>query len=408
VKFAAKFTAELVTKFTAELVTKFAAELVTKFAALSGARAARRPGSGFMLLCGLGSGVFGMNQAQGAACCGKSSAAPFLMVGDDQTQLSLGVALGNVVAQIADDGVPNFGSSQNSETSQTYKLDLATLLSDRMQGGLSVPVTTYSVLRGGSAGGASTGSGISESSTGLGDLRLSLGYEVLPAWSYSSWKPQGFLFSALTLPTGRSYDGSSRTLATDVTGAGYFSWTVGALLLKKWTVWDAFLVPEIHYALPRTLWEREAAIGGGVAIGGDKRGDGRGDRGAATGPARGLETGTALRLSPGFGGSLGVGFGFSPRSGQLRLGFRLQPRVEQGVQVSAPAAGGGTLGSARDYVTSTGVSVATCDTGIDVSYMMSSVDSVSVSYVDQTLLGPALNSGLSRSLGIGFQHRWER
>ncbi|MEO5971567.1 MAG: hypothetical protein ABIQ95_16705 [Bdellovibrionia bacterium] len=299
----------------------------------------------------------GANHALAAACCGKSSAAPFLMVGDDQMQLSLGLALGNVVAHIADDGVPNFGSSRNSETSQAYKLDMAALLSDRIQGGFSVPIATYAVSRG----------NLQEASTGLGDVRLSLGYEFLPSWSYSVWRPQGFLFTGLTLPTGRSYDGRRQVMATDVTGTGYFTWTVGALLLKKWTVWDVFLVPETHYSFSRTTQD----LGG------------------------------AYTLSPGFGGSIGVGFGLSPGSGNLRFGFRLQPKLEQGLEVSTPAAAG-------NLVMSAGAVIATCDTGIDASYMMSSVDSVSVSYTDQTLLGPAMNTSLSRSLGINFQHRWER
>jgi hypothetical protein len=314
----------------------------------------------FFLLGLLGAGIvisFFEQRVEAAACCGKSSAAPFLMVGDDQMQLSFGLALGNVVALIADDGVPNFGSSKNSETSQSYKLDMATLLSDRLQGGLSVPVTTYKVSK----------ESVKESSTGLGDVRLSLGYEILPSWSYSSWKPQGFLFTALTLPTGRAYDGSQRMLATDVTGAGYFSWTVGALFLKKWTVWDVFLVPEVHYSFARTLED----LGG------------------------------TYQLNPGLGGSVGVGFGISPGSGNLRLGLRVQPRLEQGVQVSSPARSG-------NYILSQGATVGACDTGIDASYMISSVDSMSVSYTDQTLLGPAMNSTLSRSLGLSYQHRWER
>lgn len=272
-------------------------------------------------------------------------------------QVSLGLALGNVVAHIGDDGVPQFGSSQNSDISQAYRLDVTALLSDRVQGGVSVPVITYQVSR----------SGLRESSTGLGDVKLSLGYEILPSWSYSSWKPQGFLFTALTLPTGRTYEGSQQKLATDVTGSGYYSWSVGALFLKKWVAWDVFLVPETHYSFSRNL----------------------------------EDAGGAYRLSPGFGGSMGLGFGISPGSGSLRLGLRIQPRVEQALKQSFPGLG-------EEGVARSGPMIATCDTGIDASYMMSSADSVSVSYTDQTLLGPALNSNLSRSLGINFQHRWER
>jgi hypothetical protein len=294
----------------------------------------------------------------GAACCGKSSAAPFLITGDDQLQVSFGVSLGNTVGYVGDNGVPNFGSSGESQVSQAYKLDLTTLLTDRLQAGVSLPVLTY----------ASTRGLYEESSIGIGDVRISLGYEVMPSWTYSDWKPQGFLFTALTLPTGKSYfDGDIKRLGTNVTGLGYYSWSVGALFQKKWAVWDTFVVPEGHYSFARTSGD----------------------------------SGGTFSLHPGFGGSLGLGFGWSPGAGSLRMGFRVQPRLEQGIQLSS-------LGLGGNVNLSQGAWVSVCDTGFDASYMASSMDSISVSYTDQTLLGPAMNTNLSRILGLNYQHRWER
>src|SRR4051794_28894893 len=74
-----------------------------------------------------------MERCWGAPCCARNSATPILIVGDDQAQLNLGVALANVVAESGEDGVPAFGSPNNSDVSQTYRMDGAILLSDRLQ-----------------------------------------------------------------------------------------------------------------------------------------------------------------------------------------------------------------------------------------------------------------------------------
>lgn len=293
--------------------------------------------------------------AWGAPCCARNSATPFLIVGNDEAQINMAYSYSGVVAKADPDGVPYFKSEGAVEQIQTTRCDAAFLLSDLWQTGVSVPLIQNTV-------GTTTQN---VSAIGIGDVRVSVGYEFLPAWSYSRWKPQGFLFTLLTVPTGRSPFESNHPRRVDITGNGFFSVGVGGLFIKRWTQWDVFVVPEVHYSLPRTFDHQD------------------------------LKT----EATPGWGGSFGVGAGFSPGGGALRFGFRVHPRYDQGVVSS-------TL--ELFSISTFGKPIASCDTGFDVSYLISTHDTAMLSYTDQTLLGVAMNTNLSRSLSVSYQHRWTR
>ena len=122
---------------------------------------------------------FMAEKAWSAACCARSAAAPFLILTDDHAQVNLGVSAADAVAHVADE--LSLRAPGTTDLTQQYRLDGATLISDRWQAGASVAMV-----------GRSVGSQDSpETSLGLGDTRLSFGYEFLPNWNYSSWKPQG-------------------------------------------------------------------------------------------------------------------------------------------------------------------------------------------------------------------------
>lgn len=296
--------------------------------------------------------VFALNQAWSAPCCARSSATPVLIVGDDQSQINFGIALGNVVAEVTEEGIPYFKSADTNEVTQTYRMDGATLLSDRFQVGASVNLVNHTVMRPDASG----------SDMGVGDSRISFGYEVLPRWTYSSWKPQGYLFTVLTLPTGRSVYESQRPTLSDITGNGFYSVSLGTLMMKRWGRWDAFVIPEGHYSFSRTFQNNDQNI----------------------------------QIVPGFGGSIGVGGGFSPGEGSFRFGLRVQPRYDQ-ARLAPSVDGDGQ-----------GAPITLCDTGLDVSYLMNDTNTLLFSFTDQTLLGSPINTNLNRVFALNFQHRWER
>ncbi len=293
------------------------------------------------------------SESRAASCCGRNAATPTLIVGDDRAQMNFTLSGSGFVANASSDGVAKFEGG-DSKFAYTYRWDGAILLEDRLQAGLSFSVVNQSFNQG----------SVQETYTGVGDIKLSLGYEVLPLWSYSSWKPQGFAFAMFNIPTGRSTLDSETLLATDVIGSGYYSLSTGFLLLKKWKIWDVFLLPEFHYSLPR-----EVSAGSFNFV-----------------------------QRPGVGGSLGLGVGLSPGGGVFRLGMRLQQRYDQGILSVETSQSTEQSGPSR----------SSCDFGLDLAYLFQPNATMMVSYIDQTLIGSAKNAPLNRTVALNFQYRWPR
>ncbi len=307
----------------------------------------------FTLIFSLFSFFFSTEATWAAPCCARNAATPALIVGDDQTQVNLGFSLAHVVADATEDGALVFNSPNYSDISQVHRFDFSTMVSDRLQFGSSFNLVRHTVRD----------SELSETQLGVGDTRLNVGYELLPVWNYSKWKPQIFIFSTFTFPTGRSKYEFERPLLSDVTGNGFYSVSMGGLILKRWGIWDIFLLPEIHFAFPRTFETEQGN----------------------------------LKVYPRLGGSFGVGAGWSPGNGPVRLGLRIQPRLDQT-----------TVTVLGDQISGSQGMLSVCDTGFDAALLISSTDSLMVSYTDQTLLGVATNLNVNRTLALNFQHRWER
>lgn len=285
-----------------------------------------------------------------APCCSANAAAPSLISGDDKAQITLGSSFGKVIGDTTRDGTSIFRAENDNETSQSFRLDAASLISDRWQIGASIPLIRRGIVR----------PGIDANSTRLGDLRLSAGYEVLPEWSYSNW-PKGYIFTQLILPTGRSiYDAESGG-AVDATGQGFVMTALGALLLKRFGNWDSYFMPEIHYSFGRTFTTSES-----ITVGGS------------------------------LGGSAALGIGISPMNGNLRIGLRIQP----------------TYGGSKKVLSSSGKSLTAYqlawDTALELAYLIEEKISLSAAYTDQTLLGPANGTTLSRSVSLALQYRMPR
>ncbi|MCB0412077.1 MAG: hypothetical protein KDD22_06090, partial [Bdellovibrionales bacterium] len=96
-----------------------------------------------------------------AACCGGGGSLPALLIGDDKAQVTAAFS----DQQMTVDHVDSNGLWSKSNTHQqvrTWSFSGATLLSDRWQMGLSIPVMERNYLN--------------YSETGLSDVTLGLGY----------------------------------------------------------------------------------------------------------------------------------------------------------------------------------------------------------------------------------------
>jgi hypothetical protein len=287
-----------------------------------------------------------------AACCGGASAAPTLLTGDDRAQLSASLSLAQVIGDTSPAGISVFRADGDHERTETLRLDGALLLTDRWQAGASLPLVrrthATSLLPG-------------ESASGLGDVSLSGAYEILPEWEYSAWRPRGFAFAQLVLPTGpANYD---QTLV-ETRGRGFYSLGAGVMLIKSWGGWDSSLMVEAHRELARTF--ADAAIG-------------------------------EQEVRPGWSGSVALGAGYSPARLPLRIGVALSPVYVSKMDI--------LVDGLPDKPTAPQL---VWNTSAQLAWMATRSSSLSAAYTDQTLMGPARNVALSRTIALLYQQRWER
>ncbi|MBI3554827.1 MAG: serine protease spb1 [Deltaproteobacteria bacterium] len=297
------------------------------------------------LLALLSSGV-----AMAAPCCGGGSGIPALITGDDGAQLGASLSQASVIGDAPAEGMPVFRSTNDSEVTQAFRLDGAYRISDRFQAGAVVPLIRR----------ARQLTAATAQAYGFGDITLNAGYEALPEWSYSAWKPHGFLFLQTTLPTSPSTYDSEAPFQIDARGRGFFQLGLGAAFLKGVGNWDFIASVEGHRSFARTF----AASDGGT-----------------------------LNLTPGWGATGLLGVGYSPRAGIVRLGLSLSPVFEGPIDV-------------RGEVNSTSADQLVWNTSAQVGVLISPEWSSALSYTDQTLLGPTRNVSLSRSVALSAQKRW--
>ena len=287
--------------------------------------------------------LLGRQMALAAACCGGGFAAPSLITGDDQGQLTTSYSFSQVVDEVGNNSM--WYPQSNYQYSQTYKIEGAHILADQWQAGFSLPLVSRSMNL--------------SSSSGLGDVSGTLGYEFLPDWDYNPWRPRGLGFVQITLPTGRSVNESTEAFQLDSRGRGFYALGIGTLLTKIIHKWDIFVELDIHHSFPKDYSNSQSH-------------------------------GT---VSPGQGGNLGGGVGFNLSA--WRLGTGLTWTYEDPIGVA------GTInspGAAQQLATAT----------LSASCMIGNVWTTSLVYSDQTLFGSPLNSSLGRGFAISVTRRWER
>jgi hypothetical protein len=294
---------------------------------------------------------FGVSIGMGAPCCGSTANIPNLLTGDDQSQLTSTMTYSRVTAEVSPQGVFKERASFDREITQSLRLDGATLLSDRLQLGFTVPTIRRSRER----------KENQVEAMGLGDLSFQLAYELIPEWNYSDWRPKGFLFAGGVFPTGGSTYDSQLLYGIDSRGRGFYAASLGSLWLKTISNFDASLLLEAHRYFSKT---RQTTLGD-------------------------------LVLNPGWGFTQSMSLGFSPGGAAFRLGVLLSHSTEDAVETSGVFEGKGEP-------------ITLWTMGLQLGYLASTDLSFSVNVSDQSLFGDSANTPLSQTVGFIMQKRWER
>ncbi len=280
-----------------------------------------------------------------AACCGGGFASPSLISSDDKAQMTTSLSTTEVVI----DNVDAAGFWRSGEAHQivhTLKIEAAHIFWDRWQTGFSLPITQRRF--------------IDQRYTGIGDTAVQIGYEYLPDWNYSVYRPKGIGFLTLVLPTGKSKI-ESDVGGLDSRGNGFWAMGIGTLLTKTWTEWDAFAQFELHQSFKKNS--------NNLTYSGE--------------------------LHPGLGGQLGIGSGFN--TADFRFGTSISWTYEDAIKLKNSFDEKVVQGVER-YATA----------ALTVSRLFSEEFSASISMTDQTLFGDPVNTSLGRGVSIQMQRKWGR
>jgi hypothetical protein len=283
-------------------------------------------------------------RAWAAACCGGGFAAPSLIVGDDRAQLTASYGYSQIVDDIGSDSL--WRRRDARESSETFKFEGAHIFRDRWQAGFSLPLVRRTRA--------------AESSSGLGDVTGTLGYEYLPDWDYNPWRPRGLGFLQLTVPSGRSIQESESDYQLDARGRGFWAAGVGTMLTKILGRWDMLANFDVHRSFAKHYRQGDQSEG---------------------------------ELHPGYGGNLGLGGGYN--WADWRAGGVVTWTYEDPIDVTGTV---DSRGSAQRYATAT----------LSASYMMRDDWATTVSYSDQTWFGTPTNTTLGRGVMLVLQRRWSR
>lgn len=275
-----------------------------------------------------------------ASCCVSNTSVPNLMILPSKWQQTFTVASSRVIGDVDPKGSSTFRNNKNKESTNIARMDLAYSWTDQYQNGVSFRYQNKN----------RSFNGTEANDSGWSDVGLFQAYQ--PVKYQRTW-----LFNSFNIPTSKSLNNSTETLQVDAHGTGTYQAGLGIFHLVNFTAWDLVFSTEVHHSFGRTFHvnQEDKEVGGF------------------------------------WGTSISAGAGYIPWRKKIRYGLNLTPRLEGQKDV---VINGNNQNSKQSLV---------WDSVVNVTYSINAQYAVGVSYLDQTVIGPAKNTLLTRSLSLLFQ-----
>lgn len=158
-----------------------------------------------------------------SSCCGGGSSSSMIILGDNKQEWSLGMTYRNDLGQTDKLGNPHFNNSSTVDQQISLNFQYQRQVNDLFQLAAKSSIIQKRMKK----------QGRSEKNQGLGDIDLQANYEFLPEYTYSLYRPRGFIYSKLTIPNSRSLYNSRSPIFSDVRGNGLYVFSLGISLNKK-------------------------------------------------------------------------------------------------------------------------------------------------------------------------------
>lgn len=279
-----------------------------------------------------------------SSCCVSNTSISNLMILPSKWQQSFSLSQTRIIGDVNEKGSSTFRRSTNKDQTNLARVDLSYGWSERYQSGVSVKYQDRTRKF----------YGESSDSAGWSDVGLSHAWKMFP-------HQRLWAFQTLNIPTARSAYDSNTDFSVDARGTGTYQTSLGAFGIINLREWDFLYSAEVHRSFARTIRNRE----------------------------------TTTEVGAFWGTSASGGVGYIPWRSKGRYGISLSPRLEGSKSV--------TVNKSR----SPGASSLVWDSSLNYSYTINAQYSLGLNYIDQTILGPAKNTLLGRTVSFVFQTKWE-
>lgn len=282
-------------------------------------------------------------EVKAASCCVSNTSVSNLMILPSKWQHTLTMSQSRVIGDVNEKGTSTFRSKNSKEVLKLARLDLAYSWTFRYQTGISVKYQNKSREFYGSK----------SSNSGWSDIGLSQAYR--PKFFDRFW-----IFQTINIPTANSIYDSESQYAVDAHGSGTYISSLGFFGISNIKEWDFIYSSEVHRSFARTFNDD-----------------------------------SSKREVGGFwGASVTIGCGYIPWRSKSRLGLALTPRYE------------GEKNNYTDGIDQKSSESLVWDSSANFTYTINAENAVGINYTDQTLMGPAQNTLLSRTINLQYQARW--
>ena len=166
--------------------------------------------------------------AMASSCCGGGSSSSMIITGDNQNEYSLSLSQKNDLGTTDSQGYSTLNNQSVLDQQSAYSFQFQHLFTERLQGGIKTSFIEKQIRK----------QNRFENESGLGDIELQGSFEFLPEFTYSAYKPRGFVYLKGSIPNSHSLYNSNSAIFSDVRGSGLYTLSVGSFFIKHLSNWS--------------------------------------------------------------------------------------------------------------------------------------------------------------------------
>jgi hypothetical protein len=162
-----------------------------------------------------------------SSCCGGGSSSSMIITGDNQSEYSFSFSQRTDIGATDSKGYSTVNNQNVLDQQSVYNLQFQNLIADRLQVAVKTSFVQKQIRK----------QNRFENESGFGDIELQGSFEFLPEYTFSAYKPRGFVYLKGSIPTSHSLYNSNSAVFSDVRGSGLYSLSAGSFFIKHISNW---------------------------------------------------------------------------------------------------------------------------------------------------------------------------